>query len=73
MPVGLHRLQIEYSLLERTVDQELVPMALEFGLGIAPWSPLKRGMIEFEARGVSQRSTPPTDSARMEVGWCSLV
>ena len=27
---------IEYSLLERTVEQELVPMALEFGLGITP-------------------------------------
>ena len=34
-------LQIEYSLLERTVEQELVPMALELGLGITPWSPLK--------------------------------
>ena len=34
-------LQIEYSLLERSVEQELVPMAGEFGLGITPWSPLK--------------------------------
>src|SRR6202011_746290 len=38
-------LQIEYSLLERTVEQELVPMALEFGLGITPWSPLKSGIL----------------------------
>jgi aryl-alcohol dehydrogenase-like predicted oxidoreductase len=38
-------LQIEYSLLERTVEQELVPMALEFGLGITPWSPLKSGLL----------------------------
>jgi aryl-alcohol dehydrogenase-like predicted oxidoreductase len=38
-------LQIEYSLLERTVEQELVPMALEFGLGITPWSPLKSGAL----------------------------
>ncbi len=38
-------LQIEYSLLERTVEQELVPMALEFGLGITPWSPLKSGVL----------------------------
>jgi aryl-alcohol dehydrogenase-like predicted oxidoreductase len=38
-------LQIEYSLLERTVEQELVPMALELGLGITPWSPLKSGML----------------------------
>jgi aryl-alcohol dehydrogenase-like predicted oxidoreductase len=38
-------LQIEYSLLERTVEQELVPMAGEFGLGITPWSPLKGGAL----------------------------
>jgi len=38
-------LQIEYSLLERTVEQELVPMALEHGLGITPWSPLKSGVL----------------------------
>ncbi|MGA8332516.1 MAG: aldo/keto reductase [Mycobacterium sp.] len=38
-------LQIEYSLLEGTVEQELVPMASEFGLGITPWSPLKGGVL----------------------------
>jgi aryl-alcohol dehydrogenase-like predicted oxidoreductase len=38
-------LQIEYSLLERSVEQELVPLALEFGLGITPWSPLKSGVL----------------------------
>ena len=38
-------LQIEYSLLERTVEQDLIPMALEFGLGVTPWSPLKSGAL----------------------------
>jgi aryl-alcohol dehydrogenase-like predicted oxidoreductase len=38
-------LQIEYSLLERSVEQELVPMAKEHGLGITPWSPLKSGAL----------------------------
>lgn len=38
-------MQIEYSLLERSVEQELVPMAKEFGLGITPWSPLKAGIL----------------------------
>lgn len=38
-------LQIEYSLLERTVEGELIPAALELGLGITPWSPLKSGML----------------------------
>lgn len=38
-------LQIEYSLLERTVEGELAPMAQEMGLGVTPWSPLKYGVL----------------------------
>jgi aryl-alcohol dehydrogenase-like predicted oxidoreductase len=38
-------LQIEYSLIERTVEGELVPMAQELGLGITPWSPLRGGVL----------------------------
>jgi aryl-alcohol dehydrogenase-like predicted oxidoreductase len=38
-------LQIEYSLMERTVEGELVPMAEELGLGVLPWSPLKMGAL----------------------------
>jgi aryl-alcohol dehydrogenase-like predicted oxidoreductase len=33
-------LQIEYSLIERTPQRELIPMAAELGLGVLPWSPL---------------------------------
>ncbi|WP_413514550.1 aldo/keto reductase [Serratia proteamaculans] len=38
-------LQIEYSLLERTVERELIPMAQELGLGVIPWSPLSGGIL----------------------------
>lgn len=38
-------LQIEYSLLQRTVEGELIPMAQELGLGVTPWSPLKGGAL----------------------------
>jgi aryl-alcohol dehydrogenase-like predicted oxidoreductase len=38
-------LQIEYSLLERTVEGELIPMAMEMGMGVTPWSPLKGGIL----------------------------
>ncbi|WP_176593544.1 aldo/keto reductase [Sphingobium sp. EM0848] len=38
-------LQIEYSLLERTVEGELVPMAQAMNLGITPWSPLRSGLL----------------------------
>jgi aryl-alcohol dehydrogenase-like predicted oxidoreductase len=38
-------LQIEYSLIERTVEGELIPAALELGLGVTPWSPLRSGAL----------------------------
>jgi len=38
-------LQIEYSLLERTVEGELMPMAGELGMGVTPWSPLRGGLL----------------------------
>jgi aryl-alcohol dehydrogenase-like predicted oxidoreductase len=43
-------LQIEYSLLQRTVEDELVPMAQELGLGIVPWSPLRGGLLSGKFR-----------------------
>ncbi|TDW34910.1 aryl-alcohol dehydrogenase-like predicted oxidoreductase [Rhizobium azibense] len=38
-------LQIEYSLVERTVEHELMPMAAALGLGVLPWSPLGGGVL----------------------------
>lgn len=38
-------LQIEYSLAERTVEGDLIPMARELGLGVVPWSPLAGGRL----------------------------
>ncbi|WP_395334713.1 aldo/keto reductase [Novosphingobium sp. BL-8H] len=38
-------LQIEWSLVERTVEHELVPMAEAMGLGVLPWSPLGGGVL----------------------------
>jgi aryl-alcohol dehydrogenase-like predicted oxidoreductase len=38
-------LQIEYSLLERTVERELIPMAKAFQLGLVAWSPLAGGVL----------------------------
>ena len=38
-------LQIEYSLVERTVERDLIPMAAELGLGVLPWSPLASGVL----------------------------
>ncbi len=44
-------LQIEYSLLERTVERELIPMAMALGLGITAWSPLAGGWLSGQYAG----------------------
>lgn len=38
-------LQVEYSLVERTAEHELLPMARAMGLGVLPWSPLGGGIL----------------------------
>jgi len=38
-------LQISYSLIERTVEREMIPMAAEMGMGVCPWSPLGGGVL----------------------------
>ena len=46
--LGLNRFVCEqpvYNLLDRTVEREHLPMALTFGLGIIPWSPLAGGLL----------------------------
>lgn len=42
---SLIALQIEYSLLQRTPEDELLPMAQYQGLGVTPWSPLRGGVL----------------------------
>jgi aryl-alcohol dehydrogenase-like predicted oxidoreductase len=42
--------QMEYSLLERGIEREVVPAAHALGLGILPWSPLGRGVLTGKYR-----------------------
>ncbi len=44
-------LQVEYSLIERTVERELVPMAKALNLGFTAWSTLARGMLTGKYHG----------------------
>jgi aryl-alcohol dehydrogenase-like predicted oxidoreductase len=44
-------LQIEYSLIERTVERELIPMAKALNVGVLAWSPLARGVLSGKYHG----------------------
>jgi aryl-alcohol dehydrogenase-like predicted oxidoreductase len=64
-------LQIEYSLLERTVEGELIPMARELGLGVTPWSPLGRGALSGKYRRAGKGSHKPERGALLEAALAS--
>ena len=42
--------QVEYSLLERGIEREVLPACAELGLGVLPWSPLGRGVLTGKYR-----------------------
>lgn len=64
-------LQIEYNLVQRTVEHELIPMASALGLGVIPWSPLAGGLLsgKYSREDLNQgdRGTVSLGSSRKDV------
>lgn len=54
-------LQPQYSLLVREIEHEIVPAALDSGLGLLPWSPLGGGWLT----GKYRRDQRPTGATRL--------
>ncbi|KRE94961.1 aldo/keto reductase [Frateuria sp. Soil773] len=46
----LVNLQLEYSLAERHIEHEFVPLATELGMGVTAWSPLAMGLLSGKYR-----------------------
>ncbi|UCG89042.1 MAG: aldo/keto reductase, partial [Gemmatimonadota bacterium] len=58
--------QPHYSVLDRTVEREIVPVCEKYGIGIIPWCPLDGGWLTGKyRRGVP----PPPDSRAIEEKW----
>ncbi|GGB95942.1 aldo/keto reductase [Cellulomonas carbonis] len=56
-PGALAAVEVEYSLLQRGVEREVVPAAAALGVGVLAWSPLGRGVLTGK-----YRRTVPADS-----------
>jgi aryl-alcohol dehydrogenase-like predicted oxidoreductase len=52
-------LQIEYSLIERTVERELIPMAKALNIGVTAWSPLAGGVLTGKYHGHGGSAVSP--------------
>lgn len=50
-------LQLEYSLVERSIEREHLPAARECGLGVCPWSPLAGGFLAGKYERAEQGAT----------------
>lgn len=66
-------LQYFYSLVDRDIEDEHLPLAMEFGMGMVPWSPLAYGLLtgkynraEVEAAGPRQGGLPRDAASRNE-------
>jgi len=59
-------LQIEYSLIERSVERELIPMAKALNLGLTAWSPLARGVLtgKYHGHGSSEQARMNNDGMK---------
>jgi aryl-alcohol dehydrogenase-like predicted oxidoreductase len=57
--------QIHYTLQAREAEYELVPIALDQGLGVLVWSPLAGGLLS----GKYRRGQPGPEGSRLLAGW----
>ncbi len=60
--------QVEYSLLNRTIERETVPAAVSAGMSLLPWSPLGRGVLTGKYRGGT-----PNDSRAASTHFSNYV
>jgi aryl-alcohol dehydrogenase-like predicted oxidoreductase len=58
--------QPPYNLLDRRIENELVPLAERHQLGLVTWSPLAMGMLASRYR---RADDPPPDSRVGRIGW----
>jgi aryl-alcohol dehydrogenase-like predicted oxidoreductase len=63
-------LQVEYSLLERTADRELLPMAEAFGLSVCAWAPMGSGLLTGK---YTRGGAVPIDSRRAPANQARLT
>lgn len=57
-------LQVEYSLLQRTPERELIPMAKHFNMTVTPWAPLAGGALTGKYL-VGDKGRLPENSKRL--------
>lgn len=70
-------MQMEYNLIERTGERELIPMAREMGVGIVVWSPLANGLLtgKYSSDDLKKQARSEVTGTRKDViaGYAKLT
>jgi len=61
--------QLEYSLLQRGIEREALPAAVDAGIGVLAWSPLGRGVLTGKYRAADT----PANSRLASAHWSPFV
>jgi aryl-alcohol dehydrogenase-like predicted oxidoreductase len=61
-------LQLEYSLIERNIEREHIPLAQELGMGLCPWSPLGNGFLSGKYAAADSNAV----EGRLNSSWRSV-
>ena len=56
-------MQDHYNLLYREEEREMLPLCVDLGVGVIPWSPLARGRLTRDVGRRRRRAARPTSSA----------
>ena len=56
-------MQVQYSLLERSIERDILPMSRELGIGVVAWSPLAGGMLTGKYRRLDAGSRDEIDQS----------
>lgn len=62
-------LQLEYSLVERSIEREHIPAAVHLGMGLCPWGPLASGLLSGKYRRSVGDNTP---AGRLDTGMGAM-
>lgn len=64
-------LQVSYSLIERTTERDLIPMARELGMGVCPWSPLGGGILTGKYAASALEEAEPQPGSRHAINMAT--
>ena len=59
--------QPRYNLFQREIEREVIPLCVDQGIGIVPYSPLAGGVLTGKYKAGSQ--PPPDSRGALELGW----